>query len=55
VEPDVSAGRLIKVWMLTTRWALIDVGLDPDDPRVVESIDLVRWELSRVVERAVSW
>jgi hypothetical protein len=28
------------------RLALVDEGLDPDDPRVVEAIDLVRWELS---------
>jgi hypothetical protein len=25
-------------------------GLDPDDPAVIAAIDLVRWELSLVVE-----
>jgi hypothetical protein len=25
---------------------LADEGLDPDDPRVMTAIDLVRWELS---------
>lgn len=28
------------------REALVDDGLDPDDPRVVAAIDLVQWELS---------
>jgi hypothetical protein len=28
------------------RQALIDVGLDPDDPSLLAALDLVRWELA---------
>jgi hypothetical protein len=31
------------------RRALLDEGLDPDDPRVASAIDLVRWELSMML------
>ncbi|MFC5332303.1 hypothetical protein [Mycobacterium branderi] len=33
------------------RQALADEGLDPDDPRVLEGIDLVRWELSLLLDQ----
>lgn len=32
------------------REVLVDEGLDPDDPRVVAAIDLVRWELSMFLD-----
>ena len=39
------------MWMLRTakRWWMR--GLDPDDPRVVTGIDLMRWELSLLLVR----
>jgi hypothetical protein len=34
------------------RQALRAEGLDPDDPAVIAAIDLVRWELSLIGQRA---
>lgn len=34
------------------RQVLLAEGLDPDDPRVIAAMDLVRWELSLLVEPA---
>lgn len=44
-EPDRSARRL-KIVDAEEHRAQTSEGLDPDDPRVVTAIDLVRWELS---------
>ncbi|WP_396911305.1 hypothetical protein [Mycolicibacterium sp.] len=33
------------------RRVLLDDGLDPDDPIVVAAMDLVRWELSLLVDQ----
>lgn len=33
------------------RRTLADEGLDPDDPRVRAGIDLVRWELSLLLDQ----
>lgn len=32
------------------REALIDEGMDPDDPAVIEALELVRWELSMLCD-----